>query len=77
MRGYVCGVENSRTSAVESACAKSTDLTGASGLFDDLKVVPNEAERELEAIVEGTQEGFARGLTQRPLERLKGVACGF
>ena len=47
------------------------------GLLNDLKVVPNEAERELEAIVEGTQEGFARGLTQRPLERLKGVACGF
>jgi len=47
------------------------------GLFDDLKVVLKKAEKELDVIVEGTHEGFARGRAQRLLVRLKGVACGF
>ena len=47
------------------------------GLLVGLKIVPKEAEKEFNFIVEGTHEGLARGLARRLLERLKGVACGF
>ena len=36
-------------------------------LLDDLKVVLKKAEKELNVIVEGTHEGFARGRAQRQL----------